>query len=93
MSRTGVAQQFMDEYRLLGKLPAGALSEHVGGDEEAEEQDQRGGDEQLRAEAALAMMVHLRAGGAADWAASLDDGAGAVCADQVLTAHLVTPFR
>jgi hypothetical protein len=47
----------------------------------------------LRAEAALAMMVHLRAGGAADWAASLDDGAGAVCADQVLTAHLVTPFR
>jgi hypothetical protein len=67
------------------------LSENVGGDEEAEEQDQRGGDEQLRAEAARAVVVYLRTRRAANWAASLDDRPSTVCADQVLAAHLGTP--
>ena len=69
----------------------GALSDHVGDDEEAEEQDQRGGDDQLRGEAAMTMVVNVRAGRAAGRAAPLYDGVGAVCADQVLAAHLVTP--
>ena len=61
------------------------------GDEEAEEQDQRGSDEQLRAETARAVMVYLRTRRAANWAPSLDDRPGTVCADQVLAAHLGTP--
>jgi hypothetical protein len=65
----------------------------VEGDEKAKEQDQRGGDEQLRAETARAMVVDLRAGRAANGAASLDDRPSAGRADQVLAAHLGYPFR
>lgn len=100
MSRTPVAQQTRGVKRggAGGKRPVRvdfaleqALCEYVGGDEEAEEHDQRGGDEQLGSEATGAMVVDLRARGAADRAAPLDNRAGAMCADQVLTAHLVTP--
>jgi hypothetical protein len=69
----------------------GALSDYVGDDEQAEEQDQRCGDDQLRGETAQAVVVHVRAGRAAGRAASLHHGASTVCADQVLAAHLVTP--
>ena len=69
------------------------LAEHVRGDKEAEEQDQRRGDEQLRGQTAQTVVVNLSASRAAGRAASLDDRARAVCADQVLAAHLVCPFR
>ncbi len=69
----------------------GALRNHVGDDQQAEEQDERGGDHQLRSETAQTVVVNVRAGLAAGRAASLHDRAGAVCADQVLTTHLVTP--
>ena len=69
------------------------LAEHVRGDKEAEEQDQRRGDEQLRGQTAQTVVVNLSASRAAGRAASLDDRARAVCADQVLAAHLVSPFR
>ena len=62
------------------------------GDEKAEEQDQRGGDEQLRAETAGAVAVDLRTRGAANRAPSLDDRPSTVCADQVLAAHLSVPL-
>ena len=68
-----------------------ALSDHVDDDKQAEQQDQRGGDDQLRGETAQAVVVHVRTGRAAGRAASLHDGASTVCADQVLAAHLVTP--
>jgi hypothetical protein len=68
----------------------GALCDHVDDDEQAEKQNQRGGDDQLRGKAAQTVVVHVRAGRAAGRAASLYDGVGAVCADQVLAAHLVT---
>jgi hypothetical protein len=68
----------------------GALSDHVHDDKQAEEQDQRGGDNQLRGET-QAVVVHVRAGRAAGRAASLNNRASTVCADQVLAAHLVTP--
>jgi hypothetical protein len=70
---------------------SGRLGENVDSDEEAEEQDQRGGDEQLRAETAWTVVMYLRTRRAANWAASLDDRPGTVCADQVLAAHLGTP--
>ena len=57
-------------------------------DEEAEEQDQRGGDEQLRAETARAVVVYLRTRRAAHRATALDHRASTVSADQVLAAHL-----
>ena len=72
---------------LLLFLSQSPLREHVGGDEEAEEQQQGSGDEQLRGEG-RAVVMDLRAGGTADRAATLDDRAGAVRADQVLAAHL-----
>lgn len=63
------------------------LREHVGRDEEARQQQQGDRDEQLRRER-RAVVVDLRASGAADRAAALDDRAGAVRADQMLAAHL-----
>ena len=65
------------------------LRDHVGGDKQSEEQDQRSGDKQLRADASRAMVVDVGAGGTAHRAASLDHGTRALCADQVLAAHLV----
>jgi hypothetical protein len=59
----------------------------VGGDEESEDQEQRGGDEKLRSEG-RAVVVDVVAGGAADGAAALDHWSCAVGADQVLAAHL-----
>jgi len=59
----------------------------VSGDEEAEDQEQRGGDEKLRSEG-RAVVVDMDAGGAADRAAALDHWSCAVRADQVLAAHL-----
>jgi hypothetical protein len=64
----------------------------VEGDEKSEEQDQRGGDEQLRAETARAMVMNLRTRRAAHRAPSLDDRPSTVCADQVLAAHLSVPL-
>jgi hypothetical protein len=64
----------------------------VEGDEKAEEQDQRGGDQQLRAETARAVSVDLRTRRAANRAPSLDDRPSTVCADQVLAAHLSVPL-
>ena len=61
-------------------------------DEQAEEKDQGGADDQLRGETAMAVVVNVRAGRAAGRAAPLHNRAGTVCADQVLAAHLVTPF-
>ena len=61
------------------------------GEEEAEKQDQRGGDEQLRGQAAQTVVVNLSASGAAGRAASLDDRTGTLCADQMLAAHLDVP--
>ena len=69
----------------------GALSDHVDDDKQAEQQDQRGSDDQLGGETAQAVVVHVRAGRAAGRAASLHDRASTLCADQVLAAHLVTP--
>lgn len=69
----------------------GALRDHVGDDEQAEEQDKGGGDNQLRGETAQSVVVNVCAGRAAGWAASLHNRASTVCADQVLAAHLVTP--
>jgi len=63
------------------------LREHVGRDEEAEQQDQGRRDEKLRREG-RAVVVDLGAGGTADRAAALDYRAGTVSADQVLAAHL-----
>lgn len=63
----------------------------MGSDEEAEEQDKRDGDEQLRSDIYRAVMVMLSAGGAAHRATAFDHGARTVCADQVLAAHLETP--
>lgn len=63
----------------------------MGDDEQAEEKDQGGGDDQLRGETAMAVVVNVRAGRAAGRAAPLHNGASTVCADQVLAAHLVTP--
>jgi hypothetical protein len=68
-----------------------ALRDHAGDDEQAEKQDQRGGDHQLRGKTAKAVMVNVRAGRTAGRAASLHDRTSTVCADQVLAAHLVTP--
>ena len=65
------------------------LAGDVGGDQEAEQQDQRRRDEQLGAERELVVVVHVGFGGAARRAAGLDHGAAAMCADQVLTAHLM----
>jgi hypothetical protein len=61
----------------------------VGRDEEAHKQEQRGGNEQLRREG-RAVVMDLGTGSAADRTAGLDYGAAAVCADQVLAAHLET---
>jgi hypothetical protein len=58
----------------------------VGRDEQAHEQEQRSGDEQLRREDRT-MVVDLGASRSADWAAALDHRAGTVSADQVLAAH------
>jgi hypothetical protein len=96
MSRRRVTQQFTDENATgagwaVADRRRRMLREHVGGYEQAEEKDQRGGDEQLRGEAARAVAVDLRAGRAADRAAPLDDRTGTMRADQVLTAHLGTP--
>jgi hypothetical protein len=63
------------------------LAEHVGRDEEAEQQEQGRGDEKLRREG-RPVVVDLGAGGTADRAAALDYRASAVSADQVLAAHL-----
>jgi len=65
----------------------------VRGDKEAEEQDQRRCNEQLRGQTAQTVVVDLSASRAAGRAASLDYRACALCADQVLAAHLVSPFR
>jgi hypothetical protein len=72
----------------LAVLLRPALGEHVGGDEEAEEEEQGDGEENLGRDAGRAMVVHVRAGRAANGAAALDHGARAVGADQVLAAHL-----
>jgi|SRR5487761_757033 hypothetical protein len=72
-----------------GERDREALGQHVRDDEEAEEQDQRGGDEELRGQAAQAVVVNVRAGRTAGRASPLDHRASAVRADQVLTAHLV----
>jgi hypothetical protein len=66
------------------------LREDVGRDEEAEHQEQRRGDEELRRDGRT-VVVDLGARGPADRAAGLDHGAAAVCADQMLAAHLETP--
>jgi hypothetical protein len=63
------------------------LSKYVGCDEEAQKQQQSGGNEQLRREGRT-VVVDLGAGSAADRTAGLDHGAPAVCADQMLAAHL-----
>ena len=62
----------------------------MGRDEQPHKEQQRGGNEQLRREG-RAVVVDLSAGSAADRTAGLDHGAAAVCADQMLTAHLETP--
>src|SRR6516164_8450743 len=72
--------------RLMGVVSG--QSGYVGDDEQAEQQDQRRDDEQLRADACRPM-VYMSAGGPAYRAASLNHGTRAVCADQVLAAHLV----
>jgi hypothetical protein len=69
----------------------GTLRDYAGDNEQAEEQDQRGGDDQLRGKTAQAVVVNVRAGRSAGRAAPLHDRASTVCADQVLAAHLVTP--
>lgn len=61
----------------------------VGRDQQAEQENQRDGDEQLRGKACRAVMVYFRAGGAAHRAATFDHRAGALCTYQVLAAHLV----
>ena len=58
----------------------------MGCDEQGEYKEQRDRNEQLRSERRT-MAVHLRAGRAADRATAFDDGAVAVCADQMLAAH------
>ena len=97
MSRIRALHQFSRQkstHRLglsWGGVADGTLRDHAGDDEQAEEQDQRGGDDQLRGKTAQAVVVNVRAGRAAGGAASLYDGTSTVCADQVLAAHLVTP--
>ena len=60
----------------------------MSGNEEAEQEQQGRGDEELRRENWAVVVVDLGAGRAADPAASLDYRASTVCADQVLAAHL-----
>ena len=52
---------------LAGGVADGALRDHVGDDKQAEEQDQRGGDDQLRGETAQAVVVTLFGGVASIW--------------------------
>jgi hypothetical protein len=72
-----------------GRAAETDLSHHVGRDQQAEQQDERDGDEQLRGKAGRTVVVDVRAGRPACRAAPLDDRATALCTDQVLAAHLV----
>jgi hypothetical protein len=60
----------------------------VGGDEEAEQDEQRGSDKKLRREVGRAVVVDVCAGRTAGGAAAFDHGTCAVRADQMLAAHL-----
>jgi hypothetical protein len=68
--------------------PPARLGQHVGGDQEAEQENQGRRDEKLRREDRAVVVVNLGPGGAAHRAATLDYRAGTVSADQVLAAHL-----
>src|SRR5215469_1628423 len=61
----------------------------VGSDQQAQQQDQRRGDQQLRANPELVVVVHVCLGRTAGRATRLDNGAAAMRANQVLTAHRV----
>ena len=63
----------------------------MGGDEQAEEEQQGGSDQKLRGDG-KAVVMDVRAGRAAGGAAALDHEACAVGADQMLAAHL-KPLR
>ena len=60
-------------------------------DEQAEKQDKRDRDEQLRGDVNRAVMVMFGASGAANRTTAFNHGARTVCADQVLATHLETP--
>jgi hypothetical protein len=65
------------------------LRHHVGCDQQAEQQDERESDQQLRGQTTGTVVVDVRPSLPARGATPFDDWATALCTDQVLAAHLI----